>query len=213
MKPPRLTTPRLIVRPPTLEDVPAIVAYLKGNRRHLAPWSPTFPAGFFTRRFWAERVRQATHEWESGTALRLYMFSKGDPKRVIGSINFTQIFRGPFQNTFLGYAIAADEQGKGLMTEALRAAIGFVFEEMNLHRISANHMPTNVASREVLRKLGFTVEGYARNYLLVNGIWEDHVLTTLINPAWQAADQEKPATSVRSKPGTRQPRTPGKSGR
>lgn len=210
MKPPRLVTPRLILRMPVLEDAPAVVRYLKENRAHLAPWSPGFPTGFFTKPFWEERIRQASLEWKAETALRLYMFSRQDPTRVIGAINFTQIFRGPFQNAYLGYSIAASEQGKGLMTEGLRAAIAFVFRKMNLHRISANHMPTNIRSREVLRRLGFSVEGYARDYLLMNGVWEDHVLTTLVNPGWK---NPEPATSSRATPVPRKARTPRKSGK
>ena len=196
MKPPCLKTRRLNVRPPTPEDVPAIVTYLKQNRRHLAPWSPAFPPGFFTQKLWQERVRQAAHEWDAGTAFRFYLFPKADPTRVIGAINFTQVFLGPFQNAFLGYSLAASEQGKGLMTEGLRAAIEFLFKTLNLHRISANHMPTNTRSREVLRRLGFTVEGYARDYLLMNGIWEDHVLTSLVNPNWNPAADQLPTSAA-----------------
>jgi ribosomal-protein-alanine N-acetyltransferase len=72
------------------------------------------------------------------------------------------------------------------MTEALSIAINYVFEELNLHRIMANYMPHNRRSGNVLKRLGFVVEGYARDYLMINGKWEDHIFTSLINPHWRS---------------------------
>jgi [ribosomal protein S5]-alanine N-acetyltransferase len=40
----------------------------------------------------------------------------------------------------------------------------------------------------LLNRLGFIPEGYARNYLRINGEWRDHVLTSLTNPNWRAPD-------------------------
>jgi len=71
------------------------------------------------------------------------------------------------------------------MAEALSSAIRYCFDEMNLHRIMANYMPTNVRSAALLRKLGFAPEGYARDYLFLAGEWQDHVLTALTNDKWR----------------------------
>lgn len=70
------------------------------------------------------------------------------------------------------------------MEEALRAAIRYAFADLRLHRVMANYMPANERSGRVLRRLGFTVEGYARDYLRIAGAWEDHVLTSFTNPDW-----------------------------
>jgi ribosomal-protein-alanine N-acetyltransferase len=50
----------------------------------------------------------------------------------------------------------------------------------------ANYMPHNRRSGNVLKRLGFVVEGYARDYLMINGKWEDHIFTSLINPHWRS---------------------------
>ncbi len=71
------------------------------------------------------------------------------------------------------------------MTEAVRVAIQYVFEELNLHRVMANYMPHNQRSGNLLKRLGFVVEGYARDYLFINGGWEDHIQTSLINRNWK----------------------------
>ena len=87
----------------------------------------------------------------------------------------------------LGYALDADMQGQGLMPEAVQAVIAFAFGPLNLHRIRACYLPTNERSGAALRRLGFVVEGYARDYLLIDGRWQDQILTGLINPDWQPA--------------------------
>jgi ribosomal-protein-alanine N-acetyltransferase len=77
------------------------------------------------------------------------------------------------------------------MTEALRAACAYAFSGMGLHRLQANHLPENLKSAAVLRRLGFAVEGYARDFLLINGRWRDHILTALVAPASQDAAREE----------------------
>jgi ribosomal-protein-alanine N-acetyltransferase len=52
---------------------------------------------------------------------------------------------------------------------------------MQLHRIEANVMPRNLRSRRVLAKLGFAEEGLARQYLKINGVWEDHIHYVMFN--------------------------------
>jgi ribosomal-protein-alanine N-acetyltransferase len=73
------------------------------------------------------------------------------------------------------------------MTEAVRAAVDFAFGTWGLHRVAANYMPRNTRSGAVLERCGFKVEGHAPAYLLINGRWEDHVLTAIINPSWRPA--------------------------
>jgi ribosomal-protein-alanine N-acetyltransferase len=82
----------------------------------------------------------------------------------------------------LGFSIGGRYEGRGLMGEALGAAIEHVFNEYRLHRIMANHRPENLRSGNLLARLGFEREGLARAYLKINGEWADHVLTSRINP-------------------------------
>lgn len=159
-----------------------MVEYATANRDHHAPWSPLLPEEYFTEKYWRERFRSAREEFLHGESLRLVLFRKQDVMgRVLGTCNFTNFIRGPFQACYLGYLLDKDAVGRGLMQEALRAAIRYAFDEMRLHRIMANYMPRNERSANVLRRLGFTVEGYARDYLQIAGRWEDHIMTALTN--------------------------------
>src|SRR6185437_2002359 len=88
------------------------------------------------------------------------------------------------ENAYLGYWIDAEHQGRGLMTEAVRAATTFALEAAGLHRVQAAVMPRNGASQRVLEKAGYRREGLATRYLCIAGIWEDHVLFATTAEEW-----------------------------
>lgn len=182
---PALRTERLIVRLAEIDDVPAIVQFFTENRAHLAPSRPTMDPPFFTEGFWRAQVFAARAEFDADRSVRLFLFDAAEPGVVAGSVNFTNMVRGGAQLCALGYGLARTYEGKGLMTEALRTAIRYVFDDLNFHRIQANYVPRNERSGRLLRRLGFMVEGYARDFIMLNGVWEDHILTSLVNPDWR----------------------------
>lgn len=181
---PVLHTPRLTLRMATVADAAAIVRYFRENEAHFAPTDPPKPDGFFSEAHWCDLIEKAHQAWQAETRLPFWLF-KRDSGELAGTATFSQMFRGPFQACYLGYGIAKNFEGQGLMSEALREAIRYLFEEMNFHRVMANHLPENVRSARVLQKLGFEVEGHAKNYLLINGQWRDHVLNSLTNQRWR----------------------------
>jgi [ribosomal protein S5]-alanine N-acetyltransferase len=186
---PLIETERLLLTIPGVEAAPRMLLYVEENREHFAPWSPPEPPGYYTEKFWRDYFQMAGRQFEQDLSLRLAFFLRDDSQgRVIGDCNFTNFVRGPFQACYLGYKISRHAEGQGLMREALGAAINYVFETLRLHRIMANYVPTNERSGRLLRRLGFTVEGYARDYLLVGGLWRDHVLTSLTNTELKPED-------------------------
>jgi ribosomal-protein-alanine N-acetyltransferase len=186
LDPPDLTTERLVIRLAQPEDAPEIARYFRENREHLAPSRPLMSPQFYTEAFWATQVRANEAEFREGRSVRLFLFDRAQPRRVVGNANFTQIFRSPAHYCVLGYGLHKEYEGRGMMREGLEAALGYMFREQNLHRIEANYVPRNERSGGLLRRLGFVVEGYARDYLLLNGKWEDHVRTSLTNAEWRA---------------------------
>jgi ribosomal-protein-alanine N-acetyltransferase len=163
---------------------PRMVDYLQRNREHVAFTSPPRPADYYEVAAWEQRFRNAQEDARAGRSLSLVLFGRGAVDGpVIGDINFSSVVRGPFLACFLGYALDREQVGQGLMFEGLEAALRHVFEELKLHRIMANYMPANQRSGRLLRRLGFVVEGYARDYLFLAGAWQDHILTSLTNPA------------------------------
>jgi len=190
---PVITTQRLTVRMATRDDIPGIVHYYLENQAYLAPFEPVRPEYFLTECFWQDQVDRDVVEFSYKQSLRLFVFKASASEQtvtplVIGAINFTQLLEGISYSCYLGYSLAEAEQGKGYMTEALKPTIQYVFDKLKLHRIMASYMPHNRRSGNLLKRLNFAIEGYARDYLLINGRWEDHILTSLINPHWQIVD-------------------------
>ena len=183
-----IATARLLLRAPLEADAPAIANYMLENREYHARWTRAWTNELGSADHWAEWARQAADDLAHDRAVRFLVFLAGDPSDLLGTINFTQIIRGAAQYCVLGYSLTERHEGNGYMTEALRAAIRYMFGPMNLHRIMANYMPENQRSGQVLQRLGFRIEGMAQNYLYLNGAWRDHVLTSLTNPEWRAKE-------------------------
>jgi len=184
---PRLVTPRLVLRVPMPDDAEALAAFASDNRAHFAPWDPERDDAYFTVAGCRSRLELMLQEAVAGRSLPLVLVRRqGTPGAIIGQCTFSGITGYPFHAAYLGYGLDHRSVGQGLMTEALGAAIDYCFRTLNLHRIMANHLPSNVRSANLLRRLGFVPEGYARDYLLIAGRWQDHVLTALTNPDWRA---------------------------
>lgn len=184
-----IETKRLVLTQPDPDDAHLVLAYYEANRAHLEPWEPGRTREFYTERHWAERLRRNRQDLEQDQALRLFALLRPDdpaqePSEVVASVNFTQFFRGPLMACKLGFSLCHRQEGKGLMREALEASIDYIFDELNFHRVEAAYQPHNVRSGGLLRRLGFTVEGYARDYLHLAGAWRDHILTAKTNPRW-----------------------------
>ncbi|WP_206957047.1 GNAT family N-acetyltransferase [Trinickia acidisoli] len=178
----RLVTQRLTLEPVSVDFAYQLLDFQLDNRTHLRPWEPLRRTDFFTLDAMTARTRTMADSIAAGSALHWLMFERGRDA-VIGECNFTSIVRGPFLACHLGYAIDHRREGQGLMREALTASIEYVFERIGLHRIMASYRPENLRSERLLNVLGFEREGFARAYLKINGVWADHVLTALINPA------------------------------
>ena len=179
-----LETPRLMLRFPTESDGELLKEFEARNQEHLFLWR-SVPIDLTID--YEALLKNWKEEVQSGKSVRFFIFSKEDKEQhIIGRCNFTQIFRGPFQACYLGYEIDKAYEGKGLMQEGIQRAIDYIFQEQNLHRMMANYIPSNQRSAKLLEKLGFKVEGKAEKYLMVNGKWEDHILTSLTNTHWRS---------------------------
>jgi ribosomal-protein-alanine N-acetyltransferase len=181
---PNIVTERLIVRMANRKDRDTVLEFYARNREHLAPFSPTFPVDFFTPQYWDRQIDRNIDEFYSDQSARMFIFEQAKPARAIGNVSLGNIVRNAAQFCFLGYGLAEDKQGQGFATEAVTAAVQYAFTELKLHRVMANYIPTNEKSGNVLKRAGFVVEGYARDYLFLNGKWQDHIMTAVVNPKW-----------------------------
>ena len=178
---PRIETERLVVTllRPSLAEL--MVRFRLENQRHLTAWEPLRSPQFYTEPFWQAQLQANLIDFSRGESCSFVMLNRAE-NQVLGVINFTQGTRGTMQSCQLGYALGGAFEGQGYMQEGVSAALQYVFDVLKLHRVSANYIPHNGRSARLLTRLGFEVEGRARAFLKINGQWEDHILTALINP-------------------------------
>jgi ribosomal-protein-alanine N-acetyltransferase len=97
-------------------------------------------------------------------------------EELIGELNINNVQRGVLQSCSIGYWISKDKIGLGFMSESINLIKNFIFNELNLHRIEAACLESNVSSLNVLKNNDFHFEGIARKYLKINGKWQDHLI-------------------------------------
>ena len=162
--------------------------FYQRNQKHLAPWSPIRRTDYHCAEKTRGRLGIQASAFKAGLAVHFAVLNN-DGNQMIGACNFSSIVRGAFQACYLGYHIDVSHEGQGLMREALVRAIDYMFDEQNLHRIMANYIPGNERSAQLLERLGFEREGYAKAFLSIAGRWQDHVLTALVNQRFETPDQ------------------------
>lgn len=177
----QLSTENTIIELIGLEHTELLYQYNIDNREHLAPWEPARAEEYYSVESTERLIEQYLVEYDQGTSIRYLALSK-DKQKVIAVCCFTNIVYGPFQACNLGYSISEAYQGKGIMRQILNVLVTQVFEQLNLHRIMANYMPSNRRSGHLLKRLGFEQEGLAKSYLKIAGRWQDHILMSKLNP-------------------------------
>jgi ribosomal-protein-alanine N-acetyltransferase len=166
------------LRPLEMRDFEAWASLRECSRAFLTPWEPTWPGDDLTRASFRRRLRRHHKEIESGEAYAFLVFHQDDT--LLGGLTLGQIKRGVVQAGTLGYWIGAPYAGKGYMSRAVRTVVNFAFGSLRLHRIEASCLPSNDASIRLLERIGFRQEGYARAYLRINGLWQDHLLFAML---------------------------------
>lgn len=174
----------IILRTAEPTDGKLISDYFIANRDFLREWEPKREDAFFSEAGWTQRLIKLNELHRMGLGYYLIILDSNSGE-MLGTISFSNISRFPFHACNVGYSLSQTAQGRGVMTRALRMAVEYMFNIQNLHRVMAGYMPRNKRSESVLKRLEFTQEGLAKDYLLINGKWEDHVLTSLTNANWK----------------------------
>ncbi len=162
---------RIRLRPLGADDAEAALGYAVANRGFLEQWEPVRGKDWFTIDAQLADIRSSLADQAADRRHAFGVFSDGE---LVGRIALSNLVRGVFQNAYLGYSVAERWNGRGFASEAVSLAVGFAFAELALHRVQAAVMPRNAGSIRVLAKNGFREEGYAVDYLCINGVWEDH---------------------------------------
>jgi ribosomal-protein-alanine N-acetyltransferase len=165
----------VMLRTPQVTDYSDWAALREASREFLAPWEPTWPADDLSRSAFRRRIRRYAEDLRTDQGYAFLIIRSADDA-LVGGLTLANIRRGVAQAGSLGYWMGQPHARHGYMTAAVRAVIPFAFTTLRLHRLEAACIPTNTGSIRLLENTGFVREGYARDYLCINGIWQDHLL-------------------------------------
>ncbi len=179
----RLLELKVAARPPERGDWQEWSALRGESRRFLTPWEPTWPPDALSRGAFRRRLARYAADWRADQGYSFFLFRREDG-RLVGGIGLSNVRRGVAESGSLGYWIGERFARQGYMTAGLDLVLRFAFERLRLHRVEAACLPHNAPSRRLLLKSGFREEGYAREYLCIDGRWQDHVLFALLHDEW-----------------------------
>lgn len=179
----RLHTDSLYLRPLQTEDAAELLELRLRNHEFLQPFEPIRPASYLTLEGQQEQIAMAQRDFANQAAFAFGVFQT-DSDQMIGRVALSNVARGAWQNTTLGYFLDKELNGKGYTTQAVKLVLRFAFTEAKLHRVQAGVMPHNLGSIRVLEKNGFRFEGCSLRYLMINGVWEDHNMYAITVEEW-----------------------------
>ena len=148
---------------------------LMASRAWLRPWeatSPYAPNSFDVRGM----IRGLLRSFDDQTGLPFIIEYRD---RIVGQLNVANIMHGSVSSAVIGYWVAADVAGKGIVTTSVGLVTDYLFNVMGLHRVEIAIRPENAPSLRVVAKLGFRYEGYKQRYIHINGAWRDHMIFAL----------------------------------
>lgn len=166
---------RVCLRPPVMGDYSAWARLRALSRQHLTVWEPQWSRDELSRSAFRRRLRQYQREVREDQGYAYFIVHKAEGT-LLGSVTLSNVRRGVSQSASVGYWIGLPYTNQGLMTDAVRTLATHAFDRMGLHRLEAACMHSNSASARVLAKTGFRREGICRQYLKIDGAWQDHDL-------------------------------------
>ena len=172
----------ILLRMPQTMDFEEWSALREASRDFLTPWEPTWPDDDLTRGAFRRRIKRYAEDLRTDQGYA-FLITRTADGALVGGLTLANIRRGVAQAGSLGYWVGLPFVRQGYMTAAVRAVIPFAFASLRLHRVEAACIPSNTGSIKLLEKTGFVREGYAREYLCINGTWQDHLLYARLQDA------------------------------
>jgi ribosomal-protein-alanine N-acetyltransferase len=176
---------RVYLRPPRASDRQAFLAAVAASRQLHRGWvlPPATAAGFATylARFAGPQSRNPARATNVGC-----LVCRADDDSPVGVYNLSEIVRGSFHSAYLGYYALAPHAAAGYMGEGLALLLAVAYRGLKLHRVEANIQPSNAPSIALVRRAGFTREGFSRRYVKIGGRWRDHERWAMLAEDWRA---------------------------
>jgi ribosomal-protein-alanine N-acetyltransferase len=148
-----------------LTDKPALLEQL--NSKEIYDTTLTIPHPFLESHAEVWLQKRIEH---AGRQVKLVAFAIRDADgNLIGGVGSDSLELGTTHRAEISYWLGVRFWGQGIMTDAVRAYVGYAFRELGLLRLTAHTFEFNVGSARVLEKNGFTVEGRLRKHFRKDG--------------------------------------------
>ena len=154
-------------------EAPRVTDYFKKNRDFHKKFAQTHTDDYFTVSMQKKYLAYDYNSFLEGSLVPLWICLK-ETGEIIGRVSFFNFAFGGMMSCACGYHLDQEHTGKGYMTEALKGAMAFVFDEYKMHRIEAFILPENEPSLNLVKRLGFHYEGKRISYMHINGRYRDH---------------------------------------
>lgn len=175
--PPTLTTARLVLRPVTEHDIDAIFAACSNSRLTAYTLFETHPDRTASAHFVQEYARP---NYAQGIPDPFAIAWNDAPDELIGCTGGRPGGSACNKCLEVGFWVAEPLWGRGIVVEAMRALVPYLFEAHAAERVQAHCMAPNVASARVLEKAGFAHEGTLRRAIFRRGQFHDIRLFSIV---------------------------------
>lgn len=164
-----------------ISDHDVYLELVRRNREHLRQWLP-WPDHVQNKDdaiAFIERTRKQWYEHQG------FIGGISYKEQLCGIVGFHSINHRQ-KHASLGYWLGDEFQGKGIMTKVCSFLLQHAFTVMTLHRVEIRTEVDNLKSRALAERLGFTLEGIARQTAIVNRRYVDHAVYSLLSHEWEA---------------------------
>ncbi len=165
------------IRPDEAEELYKLVDENRAYLRKWLDWVDDQRSPEASRANILKRIAQAEH----GETLDLGIYHGG---KLIGSMGFNKIV-AKSKRAEIGYWLAEEHEGKGIMTDCARAMLAYGFEELHLHRIEIHCGITNEKSAAIPERLGFRQDGVLRDASFLYDHFESSKVFSQLEHEWK----------------------------
>jgi len=170
----------LMLRTYTREDARELLLVVDKNRAHLRPWltwvdTTTRPEHSLE---FIERYSALLHNQEG---IALGIFYDG---HIVGGLGMDQ-WNHQLRKASIGYWIAKEYEGKGILSKCLTHFLNFSFEQLRLNKIEIHFIAANSRSATIAKRFGAKIEGVLRDSYLLNGKLEDLIIAGILISEWK----------------------------
>jgi ribosomal-protein-serine acetyltransferase len=167
-------------------------ALVRRNLSHLSEWL-AWPHENFSVEDSLEFIRRNRRAFAENQGYGVHIIYNG---RHAGNVGYNKI-DWENRSTEIGYWLAASFQGKGVMTRACRALVGYAFDALELNRIDIRCGVGNAKSRAIPERLGFKQEGVFRQAELLRGRYIDLVGYAMLAEEWRGPEGKQAGPPAR----------------